>query len=133
MNIYKSRTYRTPQGVLYPYELKELPFEPKRIFWIRDVPQHETRADHAHKQCEQFLIPMRGSFQLYARNSLGEVSLTVHAEAPDHYCYHIPTLNWLRLTNFSWDAVLCVLASRPYEVDDYVNVYEDFKKMAGIV
>ena len=39
----------------------DLPFLPVRYFLVYDVPSQETRGQHAHRQCEQFLICVHGS------------------------------------------------------------------------
>jgi hypothetical protein len=37
----------------------------------------------------------------------------------------LPPLHWLELMNFSRDAVLGVLASEPYDKDEYINSLEE--------
>ena len=44
-------------------QLKQIPFEIKRVHWIYDVPGGEDRGAHAHKKCHQFLIAASGSFE----------------------------------------------------------------------
>jgi hypothetical protein len=38
---------------------------------------------------------------------------------------HLPPLHWLELSNFSQDAVLGVLASEPYDKNEYINSLEE--------
>src|SRR6202165_4735030 len=40
---------------------RDIPFIPKRYFFILDVPEPEVRGEHAHKLCHQFLLCIRGS------------------------------------------------------------------------
>jgi UDP-2-acetamido-3-amino-2,3-dideoxy-glucuronate N-acetyltransferase len=40
---------------------KGLPFTPSRYFTVFDVPSKEVRGEHAHRECEQFLVCLRGS------------------------------------------------------------------------
>ena len=41
-----------------------MPFEIKRVFYLYDVPGGATRAGHALKTCQQFIIAMSGSFDV---------------------------------------------------------------------
>lgn len=40
---------------------KELPFNPKRIFFVYSVPDSSVRGEHAHKLCHQFLLCVHGA------------------------------------------------------------------------
>ena len=52
-----------PRGNLTVAEqMKEVPFEIKRVYWTYDVPGGESRGGHAHKQLHQLIIAMSGSF-----------------------------------------------------------------------
>lgn len=42
----------------------DIPFVPQRYFLVFDVPSEEVRGAHAHLQCEQFLICVKGSCQV---------------------------------------------------------------------
>ncbi|MBK7042810.1 MAG: WxcM-like domain-containing protein [Rhodanobacteraceae bacterium] len=45
---------------------RSVPFPAKRYFIVFDVPSIETRGEHAHKACHQFLICVRGSVTVMA-------------------------------------------------------------------
>ena len=56
---------RDPEGNLTPIEGgRHVPFEIKRVFYPYDVPGGATRAGHALKTCQQFIIAMSGSFDV---------------------------------------------------------------------
>ncbi|WP_206215717.1 WxcM-like domain-containing protein, partial [Pseudomonas viridiflava] len=40
---------------------RSIPFKSERYFLVYDVPTAETRGEHAHLQCHQFLIAVKGS------------------------------------------------------------------------
>jgi len=40
---------------------RSIPFVVKRYFLVFDVPSKETRGEHAHRECHQFLLCVRGS------------------------------------------------------------------------
>ena len=43
---------------------RHLPFEIKRVYYLYDVPGGETRAGHALKTTQQFIIAASGSFDV---------------------------------------------------------------------
>ena len=45
-------------------EYKHIPYDIKRVFFLYDVPGGETRAGHALKTCNQFIIAVNGSFDV---------------------------------------------------------------------
>ena len=48
-------------GTLVPIELSDLPFEPRRIFYVSGVPKGEERGNHAHFETQQILVCLQGS------------------------------------------------------------------------
>jgi hypothetical protein len=51
-----------PRGNLTVGEFqKEIPFDVKRYFLIYQVPLVDVRGEHAHRECHQFLICVRGT------------------------------------------------------------------------
>ncbi len=42
----------------------DLPFEIQRAYWVYDVPGGECRGGHAHKECQEMIIAINGSFTL---------------------------------------------------------------------
>ena len=43
-------------------ELKSVPFQIARVYWLYDVPGGESRGGHAHRKLKQLLIAVSGSF-----------------------------------------------------------------------
>ena len=43
---------------------RHLPFDIKRVYYLYDVPGGTSRAGHAHKNLQQFLIAISGSFDV---------------------------------------------------------------------
>lgn len=103
-----------------------IPFEPKRFFVVYDVPTIEARGAHAHKACEQFLICLRGSVRAVVDDGTNREEYEL--DRPDRGLY-LPPMIWGTQYRYSGDAVLLVLASHPYDIDDYVRNYEDFLKL----
>jgi acetyltransferase-like isoleucine patch superfamily enzyme/dTDP-4-dehydrorhamnose 3,5-epimerase-like enzyme len=102
---------------------KNIPFIPKRYFMVFDVPSRETRGEHAHRQCEQFLICVRGSCSVVADD--GENRQEFLLDSPRLGIY-LPPMIWGIQYNYSPDALLLVFASEQYDPADYIRNYNEF-------
>lgn len=116
------------RGRLSAMEFGELPFAPARVFTVSQVPSTHVRGEHAHRQCHQLLLCLSGSVDCLVDN--GETRFSVHL-TPDRPGLHIPPMHWGTQYNYSPDAVLLVLASRPYEDSDYIRDYDEFTTEAA--
>ncbi len=103
--------------------LTDVPFAIKRAYWVYDVPAGECRGGHAHKSCKEVLIALSGSFHVTIDN--GEEQKTVLLNHP-YQGLLIDTDVWRTLDDFSSGAVCLVLASEPFDEDDYIREYDDF-------
>jgi len=103
-----------------------LPFEVMRLFFVYGVPSREIRGEHAHRQLHQVLIAASGSVSVLTDN--GRMRQEIVLDSPV-LGLHIPPLVWGVQFRHSHDAVLLVLASAPYEADDYIREYDDFLKI----
>jgi hypothetical protein len=111
-------THSDERGSLGVAEFSGLPFVPKRFFWLHAVSEGSTRASHGHRECEQLVFVQQGTvsgFTLDATNSRMSFELGV-AEF-----VYVPTRHWLQLENFSDIAVVGVLASHPFDADEYID------------
>jgi UDP-2-acetamido-3-amino-2,3-dideoxy-glucuronate N-acetyltransferase len=100
-----------------------IPFAPQRWFLVYDVPSREIRGEHAHRVCHQFLLCVSGQVTVAVDDgqNRGEVLL----DDPTLGIY-IPPLVWGSQYRYDADAVLLVLASHPYDPDDYIREYDRF-------
>ncbi|MBS1675755.1 MAG: WxcM-like domain-containing protein [Actinobacteria bacterium] len=100
-----------------------IPFKPARWFMVYDVPSREIRGEHAHRVCEQFLICVSGRVSVAVDDgrNRGEVVL----DSPSMGIY-VPPMVWASEYRYEADAVLLVLASHPYDPDDYIRKYDEF-------
>lgn len=104
---------------------KHLPFVPMRYFLVYDVPSREIRGEHAHYQCQQFLLCIKGNCSVVVDD--GENRVEVLLDRPNLGLY-IPPLVWATEYKYSPDAVLLVLASDVYKAEDYIRDYDLFLK-----
>lgn len=121
--------HRLPQfsdlrGSLVPAEVeRDLPFRPERIFLVHDVPSRHVRGEHAHRTLHQFLICVAGECSLVVDD--GRDRREIRLDSPT-LGVHLPPMVWGIQYKFSPDAVLLVLASAPYDAEDYIRDYEKF-------
>ena len=105
----------------------EIPFKPERYFTVFGVPSKEVRGEHAHKQCQQFLLCLSGSCNVLVDDGENREEFTL--DAPNRGIY-LPAMTWGVQYKYSKDAVLLVFASDYYDADDYIRDYSEFKKMS---
>lgn len=104
-------------------EMKEIPFNIKRVYYIYDTLEGVRRGFHAHKNLEQILICVHGSCKVLLDD--GTEQETVLLDKPYEGLY-IANNIWREMFAFSPDAVLLVLASSLYDEADYIRDYEKF-------
>jgi dTDP-4-dehydrorhamnose 3,5-epimerase-like enzyme len=113
-----------PRGNLTFVEgLRNVPFEIRRVFYLYDVPGGETRAGHALKESQQFLIAVGGSFDVIVDDGLDRKRYFLNRS---YYGLLIPPLIWREIENFSSGSVCLTLASTYYDATDYHREYTDF-------
>ncbi|MEO6384467.1 MAG: WxcM-like domain-containing protein [Thermomonas sp.] len=108
----------------------DLPFEPKRYFAVFNVPTQETRGEHAHRRCHQFLTCMHGSVQVLADDGARRQEFTLDAPSVG---IHLSPMIWGTQYRYSSDAVLLVFASEAYDADEYIRSYDQFLIEAGLI
>jgi len=107
---------------------KDIPFSAQRYFMVFDVPSAETRGEHAHRKCHQFLICARGSCAVVADDGTDREEFIL--DRPNIGLY-LPPMIWGIQYKYSTDALLLVFASDLYDPDDYIRNYSDFLLEVG--
>lgn len=102
---------------------RSIPFSVKRYFMVFDVPSKEVRGEHAHFQCHQFLICIKGSCSVVVDS--GEIREEYLLDRPDIGIY-LPPMVWGAQYKYTSDAVLLVFASHYYDASDYIREYDQF-------
>lgn len=104
-----------------------IPFEIKRIFYLYNITDSESRGAHAHKELEQILIAIAGSFEVTLDDGFEKKSFFLSNPWQGLY---IPPMVWNNLSHFSPGAVCLVLASDFFKEEDYYRDYKEFIKNA---
>lgn len=107
-------------------EFKNIPFKIKRTYWIYDVPGGEARGGHAYRENQEFIVALSGSFDVVLDD--GREKKTFHMNR-SYYGLYVPKGFWREMNNFSTNSLALILASTPYNADDYIYDYLEFKKM----
>lgn len=116
------RSLRTPRfedarGGLVPFTFDELPFEPRRLFVVSDVPVDTIRGRHAHLAQRQILICLSGRVEVEVR--LNDQQRTIELARPESGLLIEPGV-WAAQKFLRSKSVLLVLASGNYDPSDYV-------------
>jgi hypothetical protein len=87
------------------------------------VPGAEVRGEHAHRSCNQFLVAVEGGLNVIADDGNHRQEFALDEKSTGLY---IPPLVWGVQYKYSADCVLLVLASDPYDEQDYIRDYKEF-------
>lgn len=115
-----------PRGNLSIIEqIKQIPFEIKRVYWIYDVPGGKDRGAHAYKENEEFIVALSGSFDVVLHDGKNEQKFQLNRS----YCgLYVPKGMWRTMTNFSTNSLALVLSATEFDEKDYIMNFEEFKK-----
>ena len=114
-----------PRGNLSIIEqMKQVPFDVKRVHWIYDVPGGVDRGSHAYRETEEFIVALSGSFTVEVDDGIEKGSYSLNRS---YYGLYIPKGIWRTMTNFSTNSLALVLSSTQFDERDYIMDYEEFK------
>ena len=102
-----------------------IPFKINRVYYIYDVPGGSDRGGHAHKTLEQYVVAVSGAFDIIIDD--GRNKKSIRLDRP-YIALHIKKGIWREMRNFTSGSVCMVIASLPYDKEDYIDNYKAFKK-----
>ena len=124
--LYDIPYFADDRGAINILEIaRDLPFGCQRIFYTYTVPEGSVRGEHAHRQCEQFLISIRGKVSVLVDD--GEHRDEFMLDSPSKGLW-LPSGCWGEQFGHSPNSILLVLASLPYDNADYIRSYDEFLK-----
>jgi dTDP-4-dehydrorhamnose 3,5-epimerase-like enzyme len=103
----------------------QIPFDIKRVYYLYDVPGGSSRAGHGHKELQQLIVAMSGSFDVLVDDGNERKKFQLNRS---YFGLYIPKKMWREVENFSSGGVCLVLASTRYDPLDYFHDYDEFKK-----
>lgn len=132
INMYNTKTdifktNRDEYGALIAIESGDsVSFPIQRIYYIFDVGQGVRRGFHAHQNLRQALICTNGSVKILVKTPHEEEIIVL--DSPDKVLY-IGSMVWREMFDFSPGAVLTVLASEHYTVEDYIRDFSAYSEL----
>jgi acetyltransferase-like isoleucine patch superfamily enzyme len=113
-------------GYLNFLDQHQFPFPVRRVYWISAVPPDLPRGGHAHRTTDQLLIcPTTAPVLIELERSNGKQWRETLGCGRSLV---VPHRTWLR-THFNVGSALVVLASRPYDADDYIRDHDAFLQL----
>lgn len=107
---------------------KHVDFEIQRVYYLYDVPGGAERGGHAHKELQQLIIAISGSFDILLDDGYEKKRFHLNRS---YYGLYICPMVWRELENFSSGSVCMVLASIFYDESDYYRDYDEFLTAVG--
>ena len=108
-------TFGDARGELSVLE-KIVKFPIRRVYFIHHA--EGLRGGHRHKKNIQFLVAVAGKVLIHVNN--GHEKIDYHLDSPRKGLI-LETADWHTMDAFTEDCVLLVLASEPYDVNDYID------------
>ena len=112
-----------PRGNLSVIENDVIPFDIKRVYYLYDVPSGAERGGHSHKEQQEFLVALSGSFDVILND--GKEVKTITLNKPFEGLLIMNGI-WRELKNFSSGAVCLVIASEVFSEEDYIREFKEF-------
>lgn len=99
----------------------QVPFDIRRVFFLHRV--RGKRGGHALGSTRLLLVPVAGQFCVELAD--GRTSANYAMNDP-HRALYVPPLTWIRLAEFSTDAVCLVLADTAFAEVEYIRDWDAF-------
>lgn len=113
---------RDERGSLLPLDFHALPFEPRRIFVVHEVPAGAVRGRHAHHRSRQLLVRLQGRIEVEMRCQ-GVSARTVLEDSQAGLLLEAGV--WSAQTYLEPGSSLLVLASEAYHPSSYITDTEE--------
>ena len=130
LNDVKTFTFREffeEDGNLIPIESgTDIPFDIKRVFYVHCVHDQNDRGKHAHYETKQILICLQGEVDVTVDDGHMKKVITLNKK---NQAVLVPEMIWDEQIYKTDDTILLVLCNTRYDVDDYINDYNEFKKL----
>ncbi|TXT66082.1 MAG: putative TDP-4-oxo-6-deoxy-alpha-D-glucose-3,4-oxoisomerase [Promethearchaeota archaeon] len=131
MNICKIRnpqslkTFIDRDGRLTPVEFYDVPFKPKRMFYVTNVPKNDIRGGHAHYETQQLLICIDGRIGVMLFDGYNEHYTVIEKDE----AVFVDKMIWDSQIFLTGNDVMVSLCSTNYDKNDYIENKEQFIKL----
>jgi hypothetical protein len=128
-HLFEIRTFRDARGALSVVEEgADLPFVPRRLYYLYGSDPSGTRAHHAHRAERQCMIALAGTAEVEI--DTGREQRIFLLDRPDQGLLLEPAV-WRVVRMGDAASVLAVLAAHAYDPDDYIHDYDEFRALVG--
>ena len=126
LQIKKFNTYSDKTGSLMPFYLNSHlnNFKLKRFFFIYGNTKF-PRADHAHKKCNQILVPIFGKLTVEITNRSKKATKYILSSKNKKMLY-VPKGNWIKLKFKIKNSILLTLCDFDYDKREYIQSKKEF-------
>ena len=126
LQLKKSKTYKDHTGSLIPFYKNDSfkKFDVKRFFFVYGNKKY-FRADHAHKKCNQILIPISGTVKIEVFNLKKNKKTFTLSDKNKKYLF-VPTFYYIKIKFLQKKGVLLTLCDYKYDKRDYIEKEEFF-------
>ena len=124
----KSKRFFDKTGSLVPFYKKTSlkNFNIRRFFFVYGKKKY-FRADHAHKKCNQILIPVAGKIEVFILNQKKIKKKFILSLENNKYLF-VPKKHWIRLKFLKEGSILLTLCDHKYDKKEYIQSIKKFLK-----
>lgn len=115
-HIIEIKTFSDDRGDLRVIQ-DQIPFSPERVYYIHSKPG-VTRGGHRHRETDQILVCVHGQCTVSSNDGTGFKEYVL--DNPSRLLF-IDRKDWHTMHSFSEESVLLVLASKKYDLNDYID------------
>lgn len=126
LKTFKFKHYKDKTGKLIPFYTKKNfnNFNIRRFFFIYGNLKY-PRANHAHKKCNQILIPVKGKIVLQITTISKKKYKFIVSEKNRKYLV-LPKNHWIKIFFKSKDSILLTLCDSKYDKKEYIQNINEF-------
>jgi len=117
------------RGSLLSVEYSILPFAPQRSYFITARKSEVPRVAHAHKELEQLIFPLEGSWLVEVQRGPGKYKFQL---SDMEQALFIPREYWREIYCLSPKGILGLIVSQAYTEQDYIRNFADYVKWLAI-
>lgn len=121
----KFNIFKDERGELFPIEMNNVPFSPKRVFVISGVPKNSTRGNHAHFKTNQYIICIKGKILIGIDDGERKEEKIINQGES----ILIPNMVWDYQKFLTGEDILLSLCDTSYDEKDYILDIQDFYKI----
>lgn len=127
VKIFNFRSFKESDGVLVPIESGyDIPFKIERVFYVFNVNNQNDRGKHSHYKTKQILICLNGEIDVIVDDGNKRKTITINDKFTGIF---IPEMIWDEQIYKTEDSLLMVLCDTHYDIEDYIEDYDTFKKL----